>query len=472
MNTKPAYLSAPPLKTVLQLSWPTILEQIMLTLVSYVDTAMVGSLGALASDAVAINTPVAWLLNGLLIATGVGFSVLSARHRGAGEHEKLKEVVSTALIFSLLAGILMTLAVSAISPILPRIMGAEESYLSGAVGYLFFIGAGLLFRSFTVVISALMRSVGDTRTPMVVNIVINATNVIMNFLFIYPTRTLTLFGRSFTMWGTGWGVSGAAIATSASFVIGCIMILIILFARESLIRVPFPRNLKMNKDVVRRVVKVGLPSAFDRMTLSIGQIVITSLVTSLGAVPLAAHYIAITAESICYLPSNGFASAGGTLVGQALGAGEPKLAKRFGRITAAVTVITQGLSGVLLFVFSSQLMGLFTNDLAVIDAGSQVLRIVAVVEPMFAASIAFSGVLNGAGDTRFPFYTSLICMWGVRIFCIIIVLKVLHLGLNAVWVAMSIDLTMRAVLTTWRFEKGKWQTAYEDTFKKKGVKAA
>jgi len=340
------------------------------------------------------------------------------------------------------------------------------------VGYLFFIGAGLLFRSFTVVISALMRSVGDTRTPMVVNIVINATNVIMNFLFIYPTRTLTLFGRSFTMWGTGWGVSGAAIATSASFVIGCIMILIILFARESLIRVPFPRNLKMNKDVVRRVVKVGLPSAFDRMTLSIGQIVITSLVTSLGAVPLAAHYIAITAESICYLPSNGFASAGGTLVGQALGAGEPKLAKRFGRITAAVTVITQGLSGVLLFVFSSQLMGLFTNDLAVIDAGSQVLRIVAVVEPMFAASIAFSGVLNGAGDTRFPFYTSLICMWGVRIFCIIIVLKVLHLGLNAVWVAMSIDLTMRAVLTTWRFEKGKWQTAYEDTFKKKGVKAA
>ncbi len=153
----------------------------------------------------------------------------------------------------------------------------------------------------------------------------------------------------------------------------------------------------------------------ERSIISLAQIVITALITGIGTVAVAANHLAVTAESISYLPASGVAVAGTTLVGQAIGAGRKDLAQRFARTVSWMGIVIMTFGGSILFFFAPQLIQIFSTDPEVIDLGSQVLRIVAFAEPLFGASIVASGALRGAGDSKGPFLINLATMWGVRI---------------------------------------------------------
>lgn len=457
--------SIPPGKMILLLAWPTIIEQLLQTVVSYVDAAMVGSVGVDATAAVALNTSVIWLINGLLMGVGVGFSVLTAKKIGEGYLEDAKEIVRQSVMTMALCGIGLTLIVEVILvPNLAIWMGAEESLIPDAKAYIRIIGASYLFQTFLIVGGGIIRGTGDTKTPMIYNILNNIFNIIGNFIFIYPARTIALFGIEFHVWGAGMGVGGAALGTALAAAISGSLMLFGLFRPGSIVKISIKDKYRLNKDIMGNVFRLAAPAAFERAVLSGGQIIITGLATGLGNTALAAHQLANTTESICYLPANGFSVASTTLVAQSLGAGEKDLAKEYAAGCIRYSVIVMIVTAALMFLFAPQMMGIFIKDTAVIAMGVLVLRIQAFIEPCVALSTVIPGVLKGAGDTKWPFYISAIGMWIVRIPLAWAVIRFFDAGLIGIWIPMAIDWIIRTAVCLVQYKRGKWLYLWDSHF--------
>lgn len=389
-----------PVKTVLRLSLPAILEQIMFTAVTYVDTAMVGVLGASATAAVGINSSCVWLIGGTLSAMGVGFSVQIAQRAGANDIEGARNVVRTAVFTCISVGIVAGILLQMIAPFIPVWMGGAPEVIPLAQDYVRIYLMGVPFSILAMVFSPTMRSLGDMKTPMILNITGNIINCVLNFLFIYDTRTLTLFGNEFTMWGAGWGVSGAAFGTAVSNTFVGIFMFSAVMIRENPLKVPLRSCLRPQKNIIVRMIGLGAPVAFERAIVASGQVVSTRLVTGLGTLPLAAHHLANTAESISYLPGEGIAYAATTLVGQSVGAGDVHKAQMYGKTCIKVSIAIALGGGLILFLFPKQLMGIFSSDMEVIALGASVLMIEAFAQPMLATSTVSSGSFRGAGDSK------------------------------------------------------------------------
>lgn len=442
------------LLSVLFLAWPAIIEQIMLTLVQYVDTAMVGALGSDATAAVGLTASTTWLFNGLFNAAAVGFSVQVAQHLGGGRNEEAKKVTWQGLRFVVLFGVLMGIIGFVLSFFLPAMLGADPSIREDASIYFRIIACAMPFTLGSNMFSAIIRCSGDTRTPMVLNLMINVLNVILNTLFIYAPRTVEVFGSQIQVWGFGWGVAGAAFASALSTAIVACLFLVVLFFKKSPVQISLRKRYGFERQCLMTTWKLGLPVALERATMSLAQIVITGLITGVGTVAVAANHLAVTAESISYLPASGVAVAGTTLVGQAIGAGRKDLAQRFARMVSWMGVVIMTFGGAILFFFASQLIQIFSTDPQVIDLGSRVLRIVAFAEPLFGASIVASGCLRGAGDSRGPFLIGLCTMWGVRITMSLALVG--SMGLIGVWLAMAAELCVRGLIFMIRLYRGKW----------------
>ncbi len=442
------------MSAVMLLAWPAIVEQLMITLVQYVDTAMVGSLGSGATAAVGLTASTTWLFGGMFNAAAIGFSVQVAQHLGAGRQKRAKDVTWQALRFVVLFGLVMGGAAFALSFPLPGLLGAEAAVRPEASLYFRIIACAMPFTLGANMFSAIVRCAGDTKTPMVLNLMINVLNVALNFLFIYPTRPVRLFGAQFTIWGAGWGVGGAAFASGCSQAVVALLFILVLFRRRSPVQITWGGRCGFQRECLSAAWRLGLPAALERATLCVAQIVITAVITGIGTVAVAANHLAVTAESISYLPASGVAVAGTTLVGQAMGAGRKDLAKRFARMVSWMGVAIMTLGGAVLFAFAPQLIRIFSTDPAVIGLGAQVLRIVAFAEPLFGASIVASGALRGAGDSKGPFYISLATMWGVRITLSLVLAG--SLGLIGVWLAMAAELVARGLVFMVRLYRGRW----------------
>ena len=214
---------------IMSLAWPTMLEQLMQTAVQYIDTAMVGSLGTQATAAVGATSTVNWLIGSTISAVSVGFLSFIARACGADDKPAAKRAVSQAVLAVLVIGSLFTAITLALSSVIPVWMQVDESIQSLASKYFFILYLPMLPRTASIIFGTVLRAAGDTKTPMKVGILVNITNVVLNFLLIYPVREMALFGLSFNMPGAGMGVIGAAIASAAAFTVGGIYITVVLW---------------------------------------------------------------------------------------------------------------------------------------------------------------------------------------------------------------------------------------------------
>lgn len=446
------------LKTLIFLAWPAIAEQILGTLISYVDTGMVGVLGATATAAVAVNAACIWLANGILAGIGVGYSIQVANHIGAGETEKAKTVVRQAMLAMLVAGLTFLVLFQLLASHLPQWLGAKPDVLPQAVKYLRYYSLGFPFTVAIAIFCAVLRCMGDTRRPLFINTFSNILNIIFNFFLIYDTRSVTLLGKAFTVPGAGLGVSGAAIGSALAMAIAGILSITSVFERRRPIHIELTEDYRPDRAVIRQAALLGVPYMAERTTINLGQIAMTALVAHLGTVSLAANHIATTAEGFCYLPAYGISFAATALVGQAVGARNREDARAFGALSGIAGFLLSTLTGAILFLFARPLASLFTTDLQVITETALVLRIVSVSEPLFAASIVFSGALRGAHDVRFPMFLALGSMWGIRVVLAPIFVLHLGMGLAGVWAAMAIDLCIRGILCIFRWRSGRWIT--------------
>lgn len=461
-----------PEKLIWFLAWPTILEQLLVTAVQYVDTAMVGSLGVDATAAVAVNSSTTWLINGLCAALGIGFSVLVGKNMGAKNYQRAKETVMQAILAMLMFGAVLVGVVQLIAPVLPGWMGTEPHIQPAASAYLSIIGMGYFFNVIINISANIIRCSGDTRTPMIANIFANVINVVLNFLFIFETRVIELavklpfsdkmlIDTSFEMWGAGLGVRGAAIATITSLGVSACILFLTLYNKDYPLKLSLRDKFRFKGGIWKEVLKVAYPVALERFTLSGGQILMTKIVTGLGTASLAAHSLAITAESITYMPVFGFSAAGTTLVSQSLGAEKKQHAVKLSRYCVIGGIIFMSLAGVILYVFSEALIGFFTADPEVIALGGKVLKIEAFAQPFFAMATVIGGVLRGAGDTKWPFYASLIGMWCIRLGLAFLLSTVFELGLTGAWIAMVTDLAIRGTISLLRYRSLKWLNIWD-----------
>ena len=305
---------------ILSLAWPTMLEQLMHTAVQYIDTAMVGTLGTQATAAVGATSTVSWVVGSSTSALGIGFLSFIARAHGAGNREEAKRASAQASLVVLAVGTLFTGLCLGCAGLIPVWMQVDEAIRPLTARYFSILYAPMLFRTATTVFGMVLRAAGDTKTPMKVGVGVNIINVILNFLLIYPSRTMNIFGLSVPMFGAGWGVIGAAVASAAAFAVGGIWITVVLWRHPDIS--PRGQTFKPDMEILHPCLRVALPNMLQRFGTSLGYVAFASMVNSVGEIATAAHTIANTVESAFYIPGYGMQTAAATLAGNAYGAGE------------------------------------------------------------------------------------------------------------------------------------------------------
>ena len=439
---------------VLALSIPSILEQLVVTAMEYIDAAMVGHIGAEATAAIGIVSSSTWLLHGILVGLYNAFAIQIAQYLGADRQADARGVLRQAMLFNLAAGLAAAAFGVGISGHLPGWLGADVSLQANASAYFAIWSAALPFIMAMGMYTAMLRATGDALTPGLISVLVCVLDVVFNFFLINPTRQIVLFGQSITVWGAGLAVPGAALGTALSDVGGGGLALAILLLREGPLCIRKPGSWKITRACLRNLWRVGVPLAAERAALSSAQVLQVRIVSQLGTVAIAANSLGVSAEGLCYMAGYGIQDAAIALIGQAVGAHRRDMAKRFAWLCTAMGMGIMALSGVGLWLFAPALMGIFTADAAVIALGARVLRIEAFAEPMFGASIVASGAMQGAGDSTGCFVLNLVSMWGIRLTLAFLLAP--RFGLVGVWGAMCFELCVRGTLFLLRLARGRW----------------
>ena len=428
------------LRLIVSLSIPSILAQISATVMFFIDASMVGHLGAKASAAIGIVETTGWLMGGLASAANMGFSVQVAHAIGANDFERARRVLRQSLVCCLLWALSISLVAILISGPLPYWMGGSAEIAHDASLYFAIIGFCGIFFQMEGLAGSMLKCSGNMKIPSILNILMCVMDVCFNYLFIY---ILDL------------GVMGAAIGTGVAELITAGLMLYFLLVRSDMLHLKGrPGSFRPKSDVVGNAFKIGAPMGAQHMLMGGAQIISTLIVAPLGTVSIAAHSLAITVESLCYMPGYGIAEAATTLVGQSFGAGQRLLTQSFARMSVGLGMAVMTLMGVLMWGLAPELMSLMTPVDDIILIGADCLRIEAFAEPMFAAAIVCNGVFIGAGDTLRPAVMSLASMWGVRL--TLAALLATTYGLPGVWTAMAIELTFRGGMFLIRLFRGGW----------------
>ena len=425
---------------IVSLSIPSILAQISATVMFFIDASMVGHLGAKASGAIGIVETSGWLMGGLASAANMGFSVQVAHFIGANDFEAARRVLRQSIVCCMAWAVMISLTSLIIAPFLPYWMGGSEDIAHDASLYFAIFGVAGLFFQMEGLAGSMLKCSGNMKIPSILNIGMCVMDVGFNYLFIY---ILDL------------GVMGAAIGTGVAMLITAGLMLYFLLVKSKMLSlVGRPGSFKPKKDTVRTAIKIGAPMGLQHLLMGGAYVVSTMIVAPLGTIAIAAHSLAITVESLCYMPGYGIAEAATTLVGQGIGAGQKILTRSFAFMSVGLGISVMTLMGVLMWIFAPELMALMSPVEEVIAQGTQVLRIEAWAEPMFAAAIVANGVFIGAGDTMIPAVMSLTSMWAVRLTLAATLAP--KYGLKGVWTAMAIELTFRGSIFLTRLFKGRW----------------
>ena len=439
---------------VLALAWPTMVEQWLQVAAQYVDSAMVGRLGAAATAAVGITSTINWLVGSSTAALGIGFLAYIAREYGAQRYENAAKAAAQSVLACLATGVLFTALALSLSGFIPRWMNASPEVQPVASRYFFIIYTPMLFRAATVIFGMVLRASGDTRTPMKCNLIVNAVNVMMNYLLIYGPRDVDLPGLRLRIPGAGMGVIGAAWGTAIAFAVGGALMTRALWRHPELS--PRGRSLRPDWTVLKPCLKVALPAALQRFGVSFGYVAFAALINGLGTISTAAHSIANTAESAFYIPAYGIQTAAATLSGNASGMKDRDYMRSVTRTLLILEAAMMTCSGTLLFLAARRMMGLFTPSREVIDLGTVVLRMVAVTEPLYGVAVVLEGIFQGVGDTMYAFRCNIAGMWGVRILGTVVCVRVLGMGLPAAWGCMIAHNILLFILFIRHYRTGAW----------------
>ncbi len=443
------------LDLIVRLSIPSILAQLSVIVMLYIDASMVGSLGADASASIGLVSTTTWLFSGLCSAAAIGFSVQAAHRIGAGDNAGARAVLRQGLTATFAFGLLAAAVGCAISGPLPVWLGGNADIVGDATRYFRIYALSLPLLQLNYLSGGMLRCSGNMRLPSMLSVLMCVLDVMFNALLIFPSRTCFWGGVAFTLPGAGMGVVGAAVGTAAAEAVTALLMTAYLCRRSPELTLKRERgSFRPTAQCLREALRTGLPMGGEHAVMCGAQILTTVIVAPLGTAAIAANAFAITAESLCYMPGYGIGDAATTLVGQCKGAERPDLMRRFARMTVWLGMGVMAFMGMVMYLGAPAMMGIMTPDAEIRMFGTSVLRIAAFAEPMFAASIVAYGAFVGTGDTIVPSGMNFFSIWAVRL--PLAALLVPHYGLQGVWIAMSIELCFRGTIFLVRLLRGRW----------------
>ncbi len=430
----------------LMLSYPAILAQLSSVMMQYIDTSMVGHLGAAQGASIGLVSTCLWLWGGFCFAASTGFSVQVAHLIGANDFKGARAVLRQALTVAMSFSVALALIGASVSQVLPYWLGGGPDIVGDAGKYFLIMALFMPAMQLDWMCAAMLQATGNMKVPSLLSIGMCVLDVIFNYLFIYKLEM---------------GVVGAALGSGlAEIITGVAMFSFLAFKSPEMRLTQEKGSFRPTEKVVKKGLRIGGPMAFQNLLLRGGYIAATVIVAPLGTIAIAANTFAITAESLCYMPGAGIADAATSLVGQSIGAGRKELATRFAWITAFLGMGIMGFLAILMYFFAPEMMGLLSPDREVIDLGARVLRIEAFAEVGYAAAMVIYGSCVGAGDTKWPSVMNFGSMWIVRILPAIFITPVY--GLVGFWVCMAVELSFRGLLFLIRLYRGTWLKNVQD----------
>lgn len=432
-------------------AWPVVLQNLLKTMMFYVDTYMIADLGPEPMAAMGVVGPISHTLVAILSALSVGTIAVVARAWGEGDREKQRREASAAVTLALWIGIPLTALGYFLLPAMAELfrVPAAPAVTEMTRTFLRIESSIFLFFCLDAVAGGILRAAGRTVFPMVATLGANLLNIFLNWVLI--------FGH---LGAPRMGLAGAALATSISFALQGIVTFGYLWSSKSPIRLSLAGLRGVTRDSLARLLRVSLPAAVEPLLLQSGFLVYNKAITLLGTVPMAAHRAAITVESLTFMPSYGFAVAGSAVVGQFLGAGRPDKADAAFQECARLSTWLMSAVGVSFFFLAEPLVRIFLRgpeSEATVTAAAICLAISAFEQPFMALAMALGGALRGAGDTKSPLLVGVLGTWGVRVPLAWLLAFPMGLGLNGIWITMIADWAVRTAVFSILYRRGRWK---------------
>lgn len=432
--------------SLIRIALPSVVEMVLASLIGSMDTMMVGNLGSDAIAAVGLTGQPRMLILSLFFALNIGTTAIVARRRGEERREDANQTLRS--VITVICGLSFVLTTFAVifAPQLMRFAGAiEGETLEQSTVYFRIIIAAVPINALTMVITASLRGIGNTKVTMYVNTISNIVNVICNYLLIEGH-----FGFP------RWEVAGAAIASVIGMAVGFVLSIAALMHRDGYLKLSLSGSWMPKMEYLRPVIKVGGNAVLEQIALRIGFFLFARIVAGLGTDNFATHQICMQFLNITFTLGDGIGAAATSLVGQNMGRGRPDISMIYGKAAQRAALTVSLILVSVIIAFRVPLVRLFSDEPYIIDLGSKVMIIVALFQPFQTTSVVISGCLRGSGDTRFIAVVMMICITVIRPSVCLFNIYVLDLGLLGAWGASMIDMIIRMITVYFRFAGFKW----------------
>lgn len=428
---------------ILKFALPMLLGNVFQQLYNIVDSIIVGNfIGKEALAAVGASFPIIFAFLSLIIGIASGSTIIISQYFGAKKIDKVKRTIDTLFIFLFFASILVSFLGIYFSRDIFILLKLPEDVIPAAELYFdIFLGGVIVSFGFNGT-SAVLRGLGDSKTPLYFLIISTIFNIIFDLVFVLV----------FNM-----GIAGVAFATVLSQAGAFVTAVIYLNRTHTIIQFGF-KNLVFDKDIFKKSIRIGLPTGIQQTFVALGMVALIGIVSGFGTDVIAAYSVATRINSLASLPAMNFAAALSTFVGQNIGANKFNRVKSGLYATLKMSSIIAITVSVAVLVFGKQIMSLFTPDENVIAIGQQYLIIVGSFYIVFTAMFTISGVLRGAGATIVPMFSSIISLWIIRIPGALILSK--YFGEVGIWWAIPIGWIAGFLLAYFYYLYGKWQKKY------------
>lgn len=440
-------------RDVVLLTWPSLLELVLSQLTTFVDQIMVGripgEMGVIGLAAVGLASNPKFTMMTAIQALNVGATAVIARSRGQQNQERANQVFRHAMLLNvILTTILMIVGLWG-AEWMVRFMGPEisETTIQAAAQYLRIQFYGLVPLCLTFTITAALRGVGNSRTPMIYNTIANVVNVILNYILIYGKLGVPALG-----------IAGASIATVIGQTVAFIIAAVVILRKKSYLYLSFKEKFVFDRVILSNIVQVGLPAMIEQVLMRVGIIIYARTVSSLGDLKFATHQILMNIQSFSWMLGQAFSTASTTMVGQSLGKRRQDMAVIYINRTRVLACGASVVLAAIILVLRKGIVGLFTTDAAVITMGAEIMFLIALSLPLQGDQLVISGGLRGAGDTKFTAMAMLTTVVIVRSILAVLMVNVLGWELWGAWIAFMADALVRCVMVYVHYHGGKWKS--------------
>ncbi|MBQ6824770.1 MAG: MATE family efflux transporter [Clostridia bacterium] len=428
---------------------PMFVENVLSVTVGMADTVMVARAGEAAVSGVSLVDSVNLLILYFIGALSSGGAILIAQAIGAKNERVIKDAQKQLFWISvIISSIISLIIVISHRPLLRLIFGSiSAEIMANAQIYFLITALSLPFLAIRNAVGAAYRSFGITKVSMNISLLTNVINVGGNALLIF---------------GFGMGAAGAATSTLFARFIGAVLSVVLVLDKKRPVYIEKLFHYRPDGKLIKRILQIGLPSAFENSVFQLGKVMTQSLVSTFGTVAIAANATANTLTSMLYVPGTTMSGAITTVVGRCVGADEPKQAKKYARNLVGLAYLFIITMALVMWLLSKQLVGLFN-----LSAESQPLAINLVlfhnafVCTVWPIAFTLPNAFRAASDVNFTMILSIVSMWLFRVGGSFFFAKTLEFGIYGVWMGMACDWVFRAAVFGIRYLRGTWLTKYK-----------